>query len=136
MTYAVSSALQSAVFAALTGDVALTSLVGGNIFDAPPSGVLPPTYVSLGIEDARGHSNVSVQSAVHDFAVNIYSSLAGFLSAKDVAAAVCDVLIDADLTLARGRLISLDYLRARARRGTAPDARRIELLFRARVEDI
>ena len=50
-------------------------------------------------------------------------------------AAVSDALVDASLILSRGKLVSLNFHRARARRVQDADMRRIDLRFRARVED-
>jgi len=136
MTYAVSSALQAAVFTAVASDAAVQASVGANVFDEPPSGGVPLTYVIVGEEDVRGLSDVTAEGAVHDFTISVFSDAAGFSAAKAVAGAVSDVLTDADLLLVRGRLVYLRFLKARARRGKAPDARRIDLRFRARVEDV
>ena len=110
MTYAVSSALQTSVFQALQADSALSMLVGGNIFDTAPTGTAPPLYVAIGAEDVRDASDKTGGGATHDFTVAIVTTDSGFLVAKDAAAAVCDVLVDADLILARGRLVSLRFL--------------------------
>ena len=59
---------------------------------------------------------------------------AGFLSAKEAAAAVSDALHDADLTLGRGRLVGLWFHKAKASLA-GEGRRRIDLTFRARVED-
>jgi hypothetical protein len=48
---------------------------------------------------------------------------------------VSDALIGADMTLERGRLTGLHFYRARARREGTGDVRRIDLTFRARVDD-
>lgn len=134
MSYAVSAALQAAVYQCLTGDSALTALVGTDIYDALPSGALPPLYVALGDEKVRDASDMTGAGAWHDLSVAVVSEAAGYQSGKDAAAAVGDALIDADLTLARGRLVSLRFLRAQARRESG-GLRRINLTFRARVED-
>ncbi len=136
MSYAVSAALQAAVFARVANDAAVQALVGSDVYDAVPSGTLPLTYVVLGEEDVRAWSNISANGAVHDFAIAVVSDAAGFSAAKAVAVAVNDALIDAPLMLSRGSLVTLDFLSARARRGKAPDGRRIDMRFRARVEDI
>jgi hypothetical protein len=65
----------------------------------------------------------------------VVAEAAGFSSAKAAAAAVSDALIDTALPLARGRLVSLRFLRAQARRREPGDGREITLTFRARVED-
>ncbi len=41
MTYTMAIALQKAVYAALSADAALQTLVGTAIFDAPPVGAIP-----------------------------------------------------------------------------------------------
>jgi len=135
MSYGVSSALQTAVFQRLQGDAALAGLIGTDVFDAAPSGTVPTTYVSLGPEDVRDASDKTAAGAVHEFTVSVVTEAAGFSGAKTVAAAVSDALVDAPLTLARGRLVSLGFLKARAKRVQDGDVRRIDLRFRARVED-
>jgi hypothetical protein len=47
---------------------------------------------------------------------------------------VSDALVDADLTLTRGVLVALHFLKASARRIDEGDTRRIDLTFRARVQ--
>lgn len=135
MSYATSPGLQAAVYQALSGDAVLTGLVGANIFDMAPAGTLPSLYVSLGAEEARDRSDATGQGVRLDFTVSVVGDATGFQPVKDVAAAVCDALIDAPLSLTRGRLIGLGFLRARARRGTDPTTREIDLRFRALIED-
>lgn len=135
MSYGVSAALQAAVYQALTADAALGALVGGAIYDAVPAGVLPELYVTLGPEEVRDRSDKTGHGALHVFSVSVISTAAGFQAAKAAAGAVSDVLTGADLTLARGTLVRLDFGRARARL-LKGDTRRIDLTFHARVDDI
>lgn len=135
MSYGVAAALQAAVYEALSGDAALVALVGDAVFDAPPAGPLPGTYVTLGPELTRDRSDQTGHGALHRITVSVVTDGAGFQAAKDVAAAVSDVLVDADLPLARGRLIYLNFERALARREGSGARRRIDLWFRARVQD-
>jgi len=135
MSYAIAAALQEAVFQRLSADSALTGLVGGAVHDAVPTGSLPQTYVVLGPEDVRAGSDGTGQGAWHRFVVSVVTDEAGFRGAKDVAMAVSDALVDAPLTLSRGRLVALNFYRARARREDRGTLRRIDLTFRARVED-
>lgn len=135
MSYGVAAALQSAVFQALTSDAVLTGLVGGDIYDAAPSGVLAGTYVSLGPEEVREHSTKTSSGATHEFSVSVITDTGGFAPVKEIAAAISDVLVDAPLTLARGHLVGLGFLKASARRVPEGDLRRIDLTFRAHVED-
>jgi len=135
MSYAMASALQSAVFAQLSTDITLGGLVGSAVYDVAPPGGLPGLYVTLGPEDVRDLSDADQHGASHEFIVSVVSDADGFLTAKTVAAAVSDALIDAPLVLSRGRLISLIFLRARAQRVAKGTQRQIDLRFRARVED-
>ncbi len=102
MSYAASAALQEAVYQRLTGDTTLSALVGGAIYDALPTGTLPATYVTLGPEDARDRSDRSGGGAWHRFIVSVVTETAGFHGAKQVAAAINDALVDADMTLSVG----------------------------------
>lgn len=135
MSYGVSAALQSAVYQELISSAALSALVGTAIYDNPPSGTLPGTYVSLGPEDVRDRSDGLGHGALHMFSVSVVTDAAGFQSAKAVAAEISDSLVDADLTLTRGQLIYLNFDRAVARRVGDGETRRIDLRFHARVED-
>lgn len=134
MSYALSGVLQAAVYTALSVDPALAALVGGDIYDAPP--VSPgATYVTLGEDIAKDRSSATHAGATLDFTVEVHSELAGFADAKAAASAICDVLIDANLTLSRGALVNLRFLKSRARRGAAPQQRLIVLVFRAILDD-
>lgn len=135
MTYGVASALQMAVYQQLADDPGIAALVGTSIFDALPSGTLPPLYIVLGSENARDASDKTGGGAVHEFTVTIVTESAGFSSAKVTAAAVSDALVDADLVLTRGALISLNFYKAKAARVGTGDVRQINMIFRARVAD-
>jgi hypothetical protein len=136
MSYALAGALQAAVFAQLRGDATVAGLVGDAVFDAAPPGALPALYVSLGPEIVRDRSDKSGAGAEHEFIVSVVSDAAGFAGAKAVAGAISDALVGAELVLARGRLVGLWFLRARAQRVGGGERRRIDLTFRARVEDV
>ena len=134
MSYAIGAALQAAVYQALVADAALAALVGDAVYDAVPPGTTTGTYVSLGPEDVRDASDLTGDGAMHDFIVSVITDEAGFSAAKAVAAAVSDALTGASLTLSRGALVALWFLRAQARRVEKGATRRIDLTFRARVE--
>jgi hypothetical protein len=136
MSYAMAPALQAAIFQHLVDDPALAALVGADIFDMAPVGAVPPLYVTLGLEEARDRSDGSAAGALHELTISVVAEAAGFATAKAVAAAISDALDDPALTLARGRLVWLRFLRARARLGASAGQRQIDLRFRARVEDI
>jgi hypothetical protein len=134
MSYGVASALQTAVYGQLSADTALAAIVGTSIYDAIPTGTLPSIYVTIGSETVKDRSDGTGFGAIHDFAVSIITDVAGFQTAKEAAAAVSDALVDADLTLSRGSLVSLNFFRAKAARVGPGAQRRIDLTFRARVE--
>ncbi|MBW4708536.1 DUF3168 domain-containing protein [Roseobacter sp. YSTF-M11] len=135
MSYAMSGALQAAIYDVLTTDLTLTGLIGGDIYDAVPTGTMPETYVSLGREQVKDASDQTGDGALHIIDISVITTQPGFAGAKDVAAAISDVLHDADLVLSRGRLVYLRFSRADARRIDKNAGREIRLRFRARVED-
>jgi hypothetical protein len=140
MTYALSSPLQAAVYAALQASPAVTALTGGRIHDAVPHGaaVADPSavYVTLGEELVRPFDARDMRGGTHDFSVTVHSGRDGFAEAKAAAGAICDALIDAPLVLTRGRLVGLRFVQGQALRGRGPERRRIALRFRAIVEDL
>lgn len=133
MSYAVSAALQAAVFGVLQADAGITVPV----LDALPAGEVPETYVQLGAEEVRARSDRSARGAEHRLTISVITSAAGYAAAKGQAAAVGDAMDSAALTLTRGRVVGLWFDRARARRtGQSGRLRRIDLRYRVRVEDI
>ena len=138
MSYALAGALQSAVYDSLITSVPVTDILGDAIYDAPPQGNaldLPDTHAVIGEERVKDASTMTSVGAVHEFSVIVHTTLDGFAKAKEAAAAICDTLDDAALTLSRGSLINLQFLSARADRNTARRPRRVVLRFRAFVED-
>ncbi len=135
MSYGVASALQAAVYQHLSVDPALDALVGNAVYDALPIGALPPLYVVLGPENVRDASDQTGRGALHEFTISVVTESAGFATAKAAAAAISDALVDADLPLGRGALVSLNFYKAKAARVGSGDIRQINLIFRARVAD-
>jgi hypothetical protein len=136
MTLRHAGALQSAVYARLAGDPALGALIGGAVYDAPPepAGAAALAHVTLGEERVRPFDTKTSRGARHEFAVTVHSGADGFATAKTVAAAVCDALVEAPLALGTGHLVSITFVRAAAERGPAPEKRRVSLLFRAVID--
>ncbi len=130
MSYGAAAALQAAVYQHLAG---AAPLAGVAIYDAVPPGPAG-TFVLIGPEEARDASDKSGAGAEHLLSVSVISDGSGFLSAKGIAAAISDALTGASLALARGRLVSLIFQRATARRIDEGETRRIDLIFRARIE--
>ncbi len=129
MSYGVASALQAAVFQRLSG------VAGVAVYDAVPPGGAVGTFVLIGPEDVRDASDKTAHGAEHRLVISVVTDEAGFQAAKAVAVAVSDALVDAEMVLTRGVLVSMAFLRAVARRVSNGAGRRIDLTFRARVED-
>ncbi|WP_050522642.1 DUF3168 domain-containing protein [Pseudorhodobacter wandonensis] len=132
MSYGAAAALQAAIYGRLT---AAAALAGVAVLDAVPSGGGTGTFVLIGPEEVFDQSDKTGGGAEHRLTVAVISDAAGFQAAKDVAVAVSDALVDAPLALARGNLVGLRFLKAKAVRLDNGLTRRIDLSFRARVED-
>ncbi|MBN8294183.1 DUF3168 domain-containing protein [Rhodobacter sp. NTK016B] len=135
MSYQSADALQGALYNLLSGDGALTALVPGGIFDAPPPATPQGTYVVLGEEDVIDRSDISGPGAEHRVLVQVVSDAAGFLTAKTAAARIAEILPGAQPVLGTGRVVAIWFYQAQARRAEGASLRRIDLRFRARVEN-
>lgn len=134
MTYAVAESLQTAIYAHLMTDPAVDTLVEGAVYDDVPPDA-PDLFVAIGAERATGVGDSGGAGAIHLLEISVVTRREGYLAAKAVAVAVSDALSGTDLTLARGRLVSLRFLRANAKRDKTEGTRRIDLTFRARTDD-
>jgi len=134
MSYTMGESLQTAVYGRLIADPAVDALLGGAVFDSTPEAA-PDLFVALGHERAVGISDASGQGAIHRMRVSVVTRREGYIAAKMVAAAVSDALVGNELPLTRGRLVSMRFLRADARRDEGEGIRRIDLWFRARTDD-
>ena len=137
MSYAATAALQAAIYEVLRGSVPLQALVGDAIYDAMPVAAPAGTYVSLGPEEVRDAGDMTAPGAQHDFVVSVLSGTDeanGFGAVKAVAVVVSDVLETTGITLDRGHLAGLWFLRARARRAENGAGRRVDMTFRARID--
>ena len=137
MSYAAAVALQGAVYQRLRGDIALADMVGDAIYDAMPVTAPSGVYVSLGPEEVREAGDATGAGSQHDFVVSILSGTdesAGFAAVKSAAVAVAEALERAELSLDRGNLTGMWFLRAKARRVENGAARRVDLTFRARID--
>ena len=133
MTYALSESLQAAVYDKLVNDPVIGDLTSGAVFDLVPQRA-PDLFVAIGPERVEGVADRSGEGAIHRIMVSVVTRREGYLSAKKVAAAISDALLDGHLALKRGRLVSIRFLRADARRDRTLAARRIDLWFRARTD--
>ncbi len=136
MTYALSAAVQTAVFQALQTDADLSALVGDAIYDEVPKGALPSLYVMLGPETVMDQSDMTGVGSLHRLIISVVSDAAGFAQAKITAGVVSEVLAR-PLTLDRGQLVYMNFERAVAQRsGSGGKLRLVDLRFRARVDDV
>ena len=131
MSYAAAAALQSAVYARLTGYAALA---GVTVVDAVAPGSGTGQYILLGPETASDKGDKGHGGAEHQFQVSVISDDTGFLSAKVIAAHVSGALVGANLTLSAGSVVDMTFVRATARRLKEGEHRRIDMVFRARVD--
>jgi hypothetical protein len=132
MSYGAAAALQAAVFGRLTG---WAPLAGVPVHDAVPPGGGAGTFVLIGPEEVTDQSDRTGGGAAHLVEVSVISDATGFQAAKAVAVAVSDALVGWAAVLARGRLTGVRFVKASARRVDDGDVRRIDLIFRARIED-
>lgn len=134
MTYGLSAGLQQAIYAHLRADAGLTALLGDALFDAMPTGALPPIYAVLGAEEVLDRSDASGAAARHRFSISVFTSSAGFAAAKELGGAISDALAEPSLTLTRGRLVGIWFERATAQR-LDDGGRSISMRFTAHLED-
>ena len=131
MSYAAAAALQTAVFQRLNSYAGLTGI---SVVDAVPPGSGTGTFILLGPETANDQSDKTGPGVEHQFQVSVISDATGFMPAKTAASAVSTALIDTALSLATGNLVGLRFVRATAKRLKEGDSRRIDLIFRARID--
>ena len=139
MTYALSWPLQEGVFQLLSADVGVAALVGGRIYDAPPSleAETDPDgiYVTIGDESARNWSTASDHGAAHLLTIAVHAPRRGFAEAKQAAGAISDAMLGGAITMSRGQVILVSFVSARTRRAEGDAVRRVEMRFRVTVED-
>lgn len=135
MSYATAPALQTALYEMLAGDAELQALLAGAIYDAIPPATPPATYLLIGAEQAVDASDKTGRGAEHRMKFSVVTNATGFLAAKQVAARLCDLLDAGTPPLARGRVVAIWFDRAEARKTEGDQTRRIDLRFRARIED-
>lgn len=126
------SALQKAIYARLSGDVALTALIGGNaITDRRPDAPAAPLVVIAGI-DSTDHSTATEPGEEHGVTLDIWTDAAGHRQVQAIAAAVRAALHDAALTLSGHRLVLLFHRETRVERDDR--FHRAKMQFRAVTE--
>lgn len=135
MSLAHAASLQAAVYTCLVEDPTVASLAGGSVFDGAPVGAPPDLYVALGTGEVRVDRDASGTLASHKLEVSVVGTEQGFHLVKTLAGAVETALIGSSLPLPSGRVAGLRLERARARRERNGVRRRVDLIFRALVDD-
>ncbi len=128
--------LQKAVYAALTADTALTTLLGGtHIHDVPPRGAAFP-YVVIDQMQVRDWSTGTEAGAEHMLTLHVWSRYAGKQEAYEIADAVRAVLDGVLLDLDDHRLINLRHQYSELKRDEDGETHHGVLRFRAVTEPL
>ncbi len=90
-----SAAIQTAIFAKLTGNAPLMALVSGVYDIAPVDTPLP--YITIGNDSARSTPTKTSDGQVITVSISVWSTYAGRAQAKTINAAIADVLHNAAL---------------------------------------
>lgn len=135
MSYQYSLALQGAIYDRLLGFEPLKKLIGTAIYDRLPGGVPPDVFVLIGDEQVLDRSDKSAHASRHDVTVSVLGDGQGFSTVKEVAAQVSTALDNAALHLNAGALRQIQFQSAKTRRDGGRAARRIDLIFRAYIDE-
>ncbi|WP_430258442.1 DUF3168 domain-containing protein [Neorhizobium sp. IRS_2294] len=128
------NALMKAVHARLTGDAALTALVGqGGVHDRlMPKPKLPA--IAFGEWETRDYSTGTEPGEAHSLTITVWSQAEGRRQAQEIASRVDTLLHDAALTLEGFVLVSLLRTGSRTRREPNTRYLQVELRYRAVTE--
>jgi len=130
-----SFALQQALYAALSADGAVQSLIGDRLFDAVPRASAFP-YAVIGADSETNWSTATDDGSEHIAAVDIWSRGGGFKETKLIADVVRSALDDASLAPPGQTLIGIRYQGADYARETDGETYRATLHFRAVLEPV
>lgn len=126
-------ALQQAMFAVLSADVNIHSLVADRIFDAVPRRAAFP-YIVLGEGDETATGTATEDGREHTIAIHIWSRAGGMRESKRIASAVCVALDRTELALEGHKLIDLRFLSADYTRQSDGETYRAAVRFKAVTE--
>lgn len=128
------SSLQKAIFTRLSGDAALTTLVGATgITDRRLAAPASPLVVIAAI-DSTDHSTATEPGEEHMVTLEAWSEAGGHRQVQVIAAAVRAALDDAALVLDGYHLVLLLHRDTRLRRDGKSRFHRAEMRFRAVTE--
>jgi hypothetical protein len=128
-------ALQSAVFAALSADVTVQSLLSARIFDAVPRDAGFP-YAVLGDGKETNWDTATEKGSEHELSITVWSRNGGHKEAKSVADAIRFVLNGATLSLSGHALVDLRFLDCEHARDSDGETYSATLRFRAVTEPV
>jgi Protein of unknown function (DUF3168) len=129
-------ALQKAVFAALSADAGLSSLIGvGSIHDDVPRDAGFP-YVTFGEAQVRDWSSGDEAGHEHAFALHVWSRHNGRREVQEVMGLLEAILHNAALDLDGHRLVNLRHELSSARREADGETYRGIIRFRAVTEPL
>ncbi|HEY1630631.1 MAG TPA: DUF3168 domain-containing protein [Rhizomicrobium sp.] len=128
-----SFALQQALYAALSVDSVVQSLIAGRLFDAVPRDCAFP-YAVIGADSETNWNTATEGGSAHIAAVDIWSRAGGFKETKLIADAIRSALDDAALAPPGQTLIGIRYQGADYGRETDGETYRATLHFRAVLE--
>jgi hypothetical protein len=115
-TPSASWALQKSIHTALTGNAALTTLLGGaRIYDEVPRNAAFP-YISHGESVVRDWSTATDDGHEHSISIHVWTRGAGRKPAHDLLDCITTALAPAAIVLDGHRLISLQQEHAEVRR--------------------
>lgn len=132
-----SFALQSAVFAALSADETMQSLLGvpPRLYDAVPRDPMFP-YAVLGDGKETNADTATEEGSEHRFTVTVWSQTGGHREAKSIADAARFRLNNAILSLDGHALVDLRFLDCDYARQTDGETYSATLRFRAVTEPV
>jgi hypothetical protein len=129
-------ALQKAAYAALVGNPALTSLLGGaRIYDDVPQDAAFP-YVVLDQMRLNDWSTCTERGAEHILMLHLWSRYDGKSEVHAIADAIRTVLDDAELTLDDNRLVNLAHQYSDLQRDPDGETWHAVMRFRAVTEPL
>jgi hypothetical protein len=133
MTANASFALQSAVFAALSGDATMQSLIDTRLYDAVPRNPVFP-YVVLGDDKETNAGTATEEGSEHIFTIAAWSRHGGHAESKSIADAIRFRLNNATLSLDGHALVDLRFLDCEYARDSDGHTYSATLRFRAVTE--
>lgn len=130
-------ALQQAVFAELTANLDVQSLLGDppRIYDAVPRGTAFP-YAVVGDGQENDSSTASDTASEHILALHVWSRGQGHREAKEIAGTIRAALDGAALAVAGETLIDIRFISADYAREADGETWRASLRFRAVTEAV